>query len=53
MSLIVENLENLAKKVEFLVSLKQKIGEQKIDIVYGRNENRLIDEITKREGILL
>jgi predicted nucleotidyltransferase len=40
------------KKIDFLVQLKNAIGEQKIDVVINRNEKRLIDEIAKK-GVLL
>jgi predicted nucleotidyltransferase len=42
----------VAKKIEFLVKLKQKIGEQKIDVVLDYNNNSLIDKKAK-EGIRL
>jgi len=41
------------KKINFLVSLKKSIGEQKIDVVIDRGEDRLIDKIAKKEGLLL
>ncbi|WP_281950387.1 nucleotidyltransferase domain-containing protein [Nitrosophilus kaiyonis] len=42
-------------KIDFLVCLKNKIGEQKIDIVlyYPKKEKKLIDKIAKKEGILI
>jgi hypothetical protein len=42
----------VSKKIEFLVKLKQKIGEQKIDVVLDYEDERLIDKIAK-QGILL
>ncbi len=48
------SLDNIAnKKIAFLVLLKQMIGEQKIDVVIDRGENRLIDRIAKQQGVLL
>ena len=43
------------KKIYFLVSLKSKIGEQKIDVVIQADEedDRLIIETAQKEGILL
>lgn len=41
------------KKIEFLVELKNMIGDQKIDVVIDRDENRLIDKIAKEKGVLL
>ena len=40
------------KKIDFLVSLKRKIGQQKIDVVLDFGQNRLIDKVAK-EGIRL
>ena len=37
-----------SKKIDFLVALKQKIGEQKIDVVIDRGKNNLIDKIGKK-----
>lgn len=42
-----------SKKMLFLLELKKLIGEQKIDLVIDRNENRPIDTIAKQQGILL
>lgn len=46
-----ENLQR--KKIEFLVELKRKIGEQKIDIVFAHTPPKAIDEIALKKGILL
>ena len=49
-----DNKENLVeKKIEFLVELKRKIGDQKIDVVISRDINRPIEQIALKEGILL
>ncbi|MBC8323341.1 MAG: nucleotidyltransferase domain-containing protein [Candidatus Marinimicrobia bacterium] len=49
-----ESLEILFdKKIEFLVSLKSKIGEQKIDVVIAKNKNRLIEQEALKNGVLL
>jgi predicted nucleotidyltransferase len=51
---VPKSLDNMAnKKIAFLVLLKQMIGEQKIDVVIDRGENRLIDRIAKQQGVLL
>jgi predicted nucleotidyltransferase len=51
---VPKSLDNIAnKKIAFLVLLKQMIGEQKIDVVIDRGENRLIDRIAKQQGVLL
>lgn len=41
------------KKIDLLVELKKYLGEQKIDIVIDKGLNRLIDDIAKKNGILL
>ena len=52
--MVVPNLENLMqKKIDFLVAVKREIGNQKIDVVFDRGNNRLIDRIAKKEGVLL
>ena len=48
------NRETLVhKKIQFLAKLKREIGEQKIDVVLDYGQNRLIDMIAKRDGVLL
>ena len=42
-----------AKKIEFLVSLKRKIGEQKIDVIISRDINRAIEQEALSKGIKL
>lgn len=52
--LVVPNLKELAiKRVNFLVSLKRDIGEQKIDVVFDRGQERPIDKIAKEQGVKL
>ena len=52
--LVVPDFKDLAiKKVNFLVSLKQDIGEQKIDVVFDRGRERAIDKIAKEKGVRL
>ena len=52
--LTVSDLKDLAiKRVKFLVVLKRDIGEQKIDVVFNRGRNRLIDKIAKEQGVRL
>ena len=41
------------KKLDFLVRLKQSIGDQKIDVVFDRGLQRSIDISAQRQGILL
>jgi predicted nucleotidyltransferase len=43
----------VSKKIDFLVNLKRKIGEQKIDVVINFGDERLIDTVAKEKGILL
>jgi predicted nucleotidyltransferase len=49
---IPDKKDLVSKKIDFLVKLKRKIGEQKIDVVLDYKENRLIDKIAK-QGIKL
>ncbi|HHH73098.1 MAG TPA: nucleotidyltransferase domain-containing protein [Sulfuricurvum sp.] len=52
--IVPESHSDLAvKKIAFLVNLKKRIGEQKIDVVIDRHKNRPIDSVAKQEGILL
>ncbi|MEI6268117.1 MAG: nucleotidyltransferase domain-containing protein [Methylococcaceae bacterium] len=40
-------------KIKFLVALEQKIGEQKVDVVFAEDESRAIEQQTINNGILL
>jgi len=40
------------RKIDFLVKLKRKIGEQKIDVVLDRGKDDPIDRVAKK-GVLL
>lgn len=49
-----DTTENLnKKKIDFLLSLKQKIGEQKIDVVLSRDKSRPIEQEALSKGIIL
>ncbi len=41
------------KKISFLVSLKRKIGEQKIDVVISRDKSRAIEKEALNKGVKL
>jgi predicted nucleotidyltransferase len=43
----------LEKKLDFLTLLKQKIGDQKIDLVISKDKNRLIEKEAITKGISL
>mgnify|MGYP002631536743 CR=1 FL=1 len=43
----------LEKKLDFLTLLKQKIGDQKIDLVISKDKNRLIEKEALTKGISL
>ena len=45
--------DSTRKKIDFLVTLKRKIGARKIDVVIDRKQNRPIDRKAKEEGVLL
>jgi predicted nucleotidyltransferase len=47
-------VDGVKKRIDFLVRLKSLIGDQKIDLVLAdHSQNRLIDQVVKKEGILL
>jgi len=49
-----DNKDNLIeKKIDFLVSLKRKIGEQKIDVLLSRDINRAIEQEALTKGVIL
>jgi hypothetical protein len=41
------------KKIRFLARLKRQIGEQKIDVVFNEDEDRLIEQEAKKWSIQL
>ena len=43
----------LENKIKFLVMLKEKIGEQKIDVVLSRDKTRLIEQEALKNGVEL
>lgn len=52
--LVVNEHTNLfVKKLKFLAKLKRELGDQKIDIVFNEDENRLIEKEAKQWGIKL
>lgn len=48
-----DNCNLRAKKIDFLVALKAKIGDQKIDVVLAKDKNRMIEQEALKTGILL
>ena len=40
-------------KIKFLLALEQKIGEQKVDVVFAEDESRAIEQQANSIGILL
>jgi predicted nucleotidyltransferase len=52
--LVLENFDNLfEKKLKFLSRVKRELGEQKIDIVFNKDKNRLIEQEAIKWGIEL
>ena len=52
--LIPKNRENLfSKKIKFLAKVKRELGDQKIDIVFQEDKNRLIEKEAEKYGIEL
>ena len=49
-----DNITNkIEQKIEFLVKLKQKIGDQKIDVIISTNPNRVIEQEAISSGVRL
>ncbi len=52
--LVVKNHNNLfEKKIKFLSRIKRELGEQKIDVVFNLDKNRLIEQEARKWGIKL
>jgi predicted nucleotidyltransferase len=52
--LVVKDKSNLfRKKLKFLAKIKKELGEQKIDIVFNIDEDRLIEREAKKWGVKL
>ncbi|NOR80573.1 MAG: nucleotidyltransferase domain-containing protein [Methyloprofundus sp.] len=52
--LVVNNKENLfIKKIKFLSRIKRELGDQKIDVVFNEDPNRLIEQEAKKWGVQL
>jgi len=52
--IVDHNINNiLESKLEFLVSLKQKIGYQKIDLIVSRDKSRALEKEALANGIEL
>ncbi len=49
-----ENREDIFnKKLKFLVKLKSKLGEQKIDVIISGYSDKTIERIAKETGVML
>jgi len=48
-----DNEYSLKKKLKFLAKIKKVLGEQKIDVVFNKDENRPIEKEAKKWGIKL
>lgn len=44
---------SLESKLKFLVEVKQKIGDQKIDVIVAKNPERFIEKEASSTGVLL
>jgi predicted nucleotidyltransferase len=52
--LVIQDHSNLfRKKLKFLARVKRELGEQKIDIVFNQDQNRLIEKEAIKWGIKL
>ena len=43
----------IKKKIDFLVALKAKIGDQKIDVILAKDSSRLIEQEAIKKGVML
>ena len=43
----------IKKKIDFLVALKAKIGDQRIDVILAKDSSRLIEQEAKKKGLEL
>jgi predicted nucleotidyltransferase len=50
---VITDKPTFEKKSEFWILLQERLGEQKIDIVFSENKNRPIEQTALREGIEL
>jgi len=50
---IGEKVNLLKRKLKFLAKIKRILGEQKIDVIFNIDENRLIEKEAKEWGIKL
>jgi predicted nucleotidyltransferase len=41
------------KKLKFLIDLKSKIGDQKIDVIISRDKSRIIEQEALKKGVAL
>ena len=52
--IVPKNRDELArKKIDFLLSLKNKIGEQKIDVLIAQDQNRMVEQEAIYKGVAL
>ena len=52
--LVVEDHSDIfRKKIRFLAQVKRELGEQKIDVVFNKDKNRLIEQEAIKWGIKL
>ena len=49
----LDKAEILDKKIDFLVKVKSLIGDQKIDLIISKDQNRLIEQEAIHTGIKL
>jgi predicted nucleotidyltransferase len=49
----VNRTDLFQKKIKFLARVKRELGDQKIDIVFAEDSNRLIEKEAKKYGIEL
>jgi len=50
---IEEHRDSFRKKIKFLAQVKRELGEQKIDVLFNQDKNRLIEQEAIKWGIKL
>ena len=52
--LVVENKCNIfKKKIKYLAKIKRELGEQKIDVIFNMDKDRLIEKEARQWGVKL
>ena len=50
---VKDKQNTISKKIQFLAKLKEKIGDQKIDVIMAKDETRIIEKEAINRGVEL